>query len=151
MKRFRLLKQTRQTTEYSCGASALQAVMSYWGKDVDEEELMRLLGTTPEEGTYPEELVRVARSQGFEAELKDNLTIEEVERATARAMAESTAQAAAEGDFGLSVKDPHRIADKLSPEHSANIVLFGNLRERKFREISAKNELGHAFSRCHAA
>jgi uncharacterized protein len=84
MKRFRLLKQTRQATEYSCGASALQAVMSYWGKDVDEEELMRLLGTTPEEGTYPEEIVRVARSQGFEAELKDNLTLEEVERATAQ-------------------------------------------------------------------
>lgn len=84
MKRFRLLKQTRQTTEYSCGASALQAVMSYWGKDVDEEDLMRLLGTTPEEGTYPEEIVRVARSQGFEAELKDHLTLDEVERATAR-------------------------------------------------------------------
>lgn len=84
MKRFRLLKQTRQTTEYSCGASALQAVMSYWGKDVDEEDLMRLLGTTPEEGTYPEEIVRVARSQGFEAELKANLTLEEVERATAQ-------------------------------------------------------------------
>jgi uncharacterized protein len=84
MKRFRLLKQTRQTTEYSCGASALQAVMSYWGKDVDEEDLMRLLGTTPEEGTYPEEIVRVARSQGFEAELKDHLTLEEVARATAR-------------------------------------------------------------------
>lgn len=84
MKRFRLLKQTRQTTEYSCGASALQAVLHYWGKDVDEEELMRLLGTTPEEGTYPEEIVRVARSLGFETELKDHLTIEEIAAATAR-------------------------------------------------------------------
>ena len=70
MKRFRLLKQTRQSTEYSCGACALQSVMSYWGKDVDEAELMQLLGTTPEEGTWPEEMVRVARSQGLEAELK---------------------------------------------------------------------------------
>lgn len=84
MKRFRLLKQTRQTTEYSCGASALQAVLHYWGKDVDEAELMQLLGTTPEEGTYPEALVRVARSLGFEAELKDHLTLDEVARATAR-------------------------------------------------------------------
>ena len=58
--------------------------MSYWGKDEDEEELMRLLGTTPEEGTYPEEIMQIARSQGFEAELKDNLTIEEVGRTTAR-------------------------------------------------------------------
>jgi predicted double-glycine peptidase len=82
MKLFHLIKKTRQTTEYSCGASALQAVMSYWGKDVDEEDLMRLLGTTPEEGTYPEDILRVARSQGFEAELKANLTLNEVERAT---------------------------------------------------------------------
>ena len=84
MKRFRLLKQTRQTTEYSCGASALQSVMSYWGKDVDEADLMKLLGTTPEEGTWPEELVRVAREQGLQAELKADLTLEEVERATAQ-------------------------------------------------------------------
>lgn len=83
MKRFRLLLQTRQSTEYSCGASALQAVMSYWGKDVDETELMQLLGTTPEEGTWPEDLVRVARSQGLQAELKSDLTLEEVQRATA--------------------------------------------------------------------
>lgn len=82
MQRFRLLKQTRQTTEYSCGACALQSVMSYWGKDIDEAELMKLLGTTPEEGTYPEALVRVAREQGLEAELKSDLTLADVQQAT---------------------------------------------------------------------
>ena len=82
MKRFRLLMRTRQTTEYSCGASALQTVMSFWGRDVDETELMRLLGTTPEEGTHPEDIVRVARSQGLDAELRSNLTLEEVKRVT---------------------------------------------------------------------
>jgi predicted double-glycine peptidase len=82
MKRFHLLKQTRQTTEYSCGACALQSVMSYWGRDIDEAELMKLLGTTPEEGTYPEALVRVARQQGLEAELKSDLTLDDVKQAT---------------------------------------------------------------------
>jgi predicted double-glycine peptidase len=48
---FRLLKRTRQTTEYSCGASALQSVLAWWGEDVDERELMRLMGTSEEEGT----------------------------------------------------------------------------------------------------
>jgi predicted double-glycine peptidase len=37
MKKFRLLMDTRQSTEYSCGASALQAVLSYWGKDLEEK------------------------------------------------------------------------------------------------------------------
>lgn len=82
MKRFRLIRQTRQTTEYSCGACALQSVLGYWGREVDEAELMQRLGTTPEEGTYPEEIVRVARELGFEAELKENLTVDDVERAT---------------------------------------------------------------------
>jgi hypothetical protein len=84
MKRFRLLKQTRQSTEYSCGASALQAVLSYWGKDLDEEDLMTLLHTTPETGTYPDDIVRVARILGFEAEVKENLTLEDIEQATAQ-------------------------------------------------------------------
>jgi predicted double-glycine peptidase len=82
MKRIHLLKQTRQTTEYSCGASALQSVLSYWGKDVDEEDLMKLLGTNPEVGTYPEDLIRVARSLGFEAEVKENITVDDIEAST---------------------------------------------------------------------
>lgn len=81
MKKFRLLLDTRQSTEYSCGASALQAVLSYWGKDLDEKELMELL-QAPETGTYPEDIVRTARELGFEAEVKENLTIEDLEKST---------------------------------------------------------------------
>jgi predicted double-glycine peptidase len=82
MKKFRLLMDTRQSTEYSCGASALQAVLSYWGKELDEKELMELLHTTPETGTYPEDIVRTARELGFEAEVKENLTVEDLEKST---------------------------------------------------------------------
>jgi hypothetical protein len=82
MKRFRLIRRTRQTTEYSCGACALQSVLGYWGREVDEAELMQRMGTSPEEGTYPEQIVRVARELGFEAELRENLTVDDVEQAT---------------------------------------------------------------------
>jgi hypothetical protein len=84
MSQFRLLARTRQVTEYSCGACALQAVMSYWGKNVDETELMKVLRTTSEEGTYPENIVRGAQALGFEAEARDHLSLEEVEQFTAR-------------------------------------------------------------------
>src|SRR5262245_33513250 len=83
MNNFRLLTRTRQSTEYSCGASALQAVLSYWGRDVAEAELIELMHTNPEVGTYPEDIVRGARSLGFDAELKEGLTLDEVERRTA--------------------------------------------------------------------
>jgi predicted double-glycine peptidase len=80
---FRLVARTRQVTEYSCGACALQAVMSYWGKNVDESELMKVLRTTSEEGTYPENIVRGAQALGFDAEARDHLSLEEVEQFTA--------------------------------------------------------------------
>jgi uncharacterized protein len=83
MSHFRLLTRSRQVTEYSCGACALQAVLSHWGSDVEEEDLMRILATSSEVGTYPEDIVRGARSLGFEAEAKENLTLDEVERFTA--------------------------------------------------------------------
>ena len=75
MKRFPLLTSTRQSTEYSCGASALQAVLSYWGKQVEEQELMQRLHTSPETGTYVGDIVRVAREFGFTAEVREDLTL----------------------------------------------------------------------------
>jgi predicted double-glycine peptidase/uncharacterized membrane protein len=81
MKRFPLLTSTRQSTEYSCGASALQAVLSYWGKDVEEQELMQRLHTSPETGTYVGDIARVAREFGFSAEVKENLTLPDLHAA----------------------------------------------------------------------
>jgi uncharacterized protein len=83
VERFRLLKRTRQCTEYSCGASALQMVLSYWGRDVAETELMKLLKTTPEAGTYPEDIVSGAQALGFDARVKENLKLGEVAKFTA--------------------------------------------------------------------
>jgi len=86
MKRFPLLTSTRQSTEYSCGASALQAVLSYWGKDVEEQELMQRLHTSPETGTYVGDIVRVAREFGFNAEVKENLTLPDLHAALTKDM-----------------------------------------------------------------
>ena len=83
MDNFRLLTRTRQSTEYSCGASALQAVLSYWGRHVDEPELMELMRTNADVGTYPEDIVRGARALGFDAEMREHLTLDEVQRFTA--------------------------------------------------------------------
>jgi len=70
MKKFR----PRQSTEYS----ALHAVLSCWGKDLDKEKLMQLLHTTPETGTHPEDIERVACALGFKAEVKEDLSLSEL-------------------------------------------------------------------------
>ncbi len=72
------LPDVRQGTEYSCGAAALQSVLSYWGRDIGEEDLIKLLETDPKSGTYPEDIIRVAREVGLDADMKENLTLEEV-------------------------------------------------------------------------
>jgi uncharacterized protein len=80
---FRLLKRTRQVTDYSCGACALQSVLSYWGCDADEIELMKIMNTSEEAGTFPEDMVRGARAFGFQAEAKENLTLKDLAQFTA--------------------------------------------------------------------
>ncbi len=79
MKRFPLLTDTRQSTEYSCGAAALQAVLRYWGKDLEEPELIQLLHTSPETGTYVGDIVRVARGLGMKAEMKENVSLSDLQ------------------------------------------------------------------------
>ena len=73
------LPDVRQSTEYSCGAASLESVLAYYGRDIDEENLRELLGTTAESGTYPDDIVRVAEELGFQAAVKENLTITDLE------------------------------------------------------------------------
>ena len=80
MAEFRLLTRTRQITEYSCGASALQAVLSYWGRELDETAIMKIIGTSEDVGTYPENIVRGVRALGLQVEARENLTLDEVRR-----------------------------------------------------------------------
>jgi len=74
----------RQSTGYSCGAAALQAVLARWGISEREDRLIARLRSTPHNGTHPEEIVRVAREFGLRAELREGLGLEDLEAALAR-------------------------------------------------------------------
>jgi predicted double-glycine peptidase len=73
------MPDTRQSTEYSCGAAALQAVLGYWGRDIGEEDMVELLNTDSDSGTYPDDIIRVAHQMGFEAKYRENLTLADIE------------------------------------------------------------------------
>lgn len=45
---------------------------------------MQLLYTTPQTATYPEHIVRAASALGFETEVKENLSLDELEQVTAK-------------------------------------------------------------------
>ena len=48
---------TRQSLDYSCGPSAVQSVLAYYGEDFRESELIGLLKTAKDEGTYIKDIV----------------------------------------------------------------------------------------------
>jgi predicted double-glycine peptidase len=73
------MPDTRQSTEYSCGAAALQAVLGYWGRDIGEEDLREMLNTNEESGTYPDDIIRVAKALGLLAEYQENMTLVDLE------------------------------------------------------------------------
>ena len=71
----------RQSTNYSCGAAALQAVLGYYGIDKRERDLMDMLKTSPDAGTSPDNIVRVANELGLRAEVRENLEYGDLEKA----------------------------------------------------------------------
>jgi predicted double-glycine peptidase len=73
------MPDTRQSTEYSCGAAAMQAVLGYYGRDIGEEDIREMLNTNEESGTYPDDIIRVAGALGLQAEYKENMTMADLE------------------------------------------------------------------------
>jgi len=75
------IPDVRQSTGFSCGAAALQAVLAYWGVQEREDRLIARLRSTPEQGTHPDDIVRVAREFGLKAELHEGLSLGDLEAA----------------------------------------------------------------------
>lgn len=70
----------RQSTSYTCGASALQAVLAYWGQEIREDRLAEKLGSDPSKGTSPQAIVNCAREAGLEAKLREGLSLADLEK-----------------------------------------------------------------------
>lgn len=70
----------RQDTDYTCGPSSLQAVLGYYGDEQFESDLAELCHSDPQEGTPPENIAKAARQLGYQAEVRQNLTLEDLEK-----------------------------------------------------------------------
>jgi predicted double-glycine peptidase len=69
---------TRQSFDYSCGPGAVQAVMAYYGEDFRESELIDLLKTDKDEGTYVKDIVKFFDLKGFSTNVKQNMTTDDL-------------------------------------------------------------------------
>jgi predicted double-glycine peptidase len=69
----------QQTTDFSCGAAAVQSVCNFFGLGPDsQDEYMKKLGTNHKNGTEPTNMVDFLRSCGLYAKPIDGMTIEQL-------------------------------------------------------------------------
>jgi predicted double-glycine peptidase len=72
---------TLQSTDYTCGASALQSVLKFYGDDVAEMDLARELKSTPADGTNYKEIARYARAHGYDVNTAVGAGLDDLKRA----------------------------------------------------------------------
>jgi ABC-type bacteriocin/lantibiotic exporter with double-glycine peptidase domain len=77
--RIKNFPELRQIYNYDCGASALESIFMFYGKDVREDEIMRTAGTNPRVGTNIEGIIKTAREYGFSAKVK-KMNIDKVKK-----------------------------------------------------------------------
>lgn len=70
---------TRQSTDYTCGVAALQSVLAYYGDEIREDHLAKLLGTNPKNGTDYRRFVEYAKSKGYKVAVYKDMTLEQLE------------------------------------------------------------------------
>jgi uncharacterized protein len=65
-------------TANSTGPTALQEVLAYYGTNIGIDKLVNLTNNT-ENGTFPNNIVQAADSLGFQGELKENMSLEDLQ------------------------------------------------------------------------
>lgn len=71
------LPKVEQTTGYTCGAAALRAICLYYGIGPDDEDdYRRIVGSDPDDGTPPKNIVKAAKKLGFHVKSKENMTLD---------------------------------------------------------------------------
>lgn len=72
------LPEIYKQTPMFCGPTCLRMIFKFHGIEKTEEELAELTKASRTDGTSPDEIVRVAREFGFQAEYKTRSSIEEL-------------------------------------------------------------------------
>lgn len=71
---------TRQATDYTCGAAAMQSLLGFHGEDLNESELSKLLKTNEQEGTDYNEIVAIAKEKGYTVNVYKDMSLKELKK-----------------------------------------------------------------------
>jgi uncharacterized protein len=70
----------KQPSNYTSGPTSLQAVLGYYGTDIYLDKLINMTNSTPENGTFPGKIVQTASNLGFNAQLKENMSLQDLQQ-----------------------------------------------------------------------
>jgi hypothetical protein len=65
----------QQTTDYTCGSASIVSLLKYYGRQGDEMEIAKQMGTSKITGTSPEQMVDWLRNNGFNVTWGENGTM----------------------------------------------------------------------------
>ncbi|WP_424725243.1 C39 family peptidase [Methanobacterium sp.] len=68
-----------QPSNFTSGPTSLQAVIAYYGSNTSLDELINMTNSTSENGTLPGDIVQTANNLGFNAVIKENMTLEDLQ------------------------------------------------------------------------
>lgn len=66
----------RQATDYTCGASALQSVLGFYGENIREDVIAKAVGSDPENGTRFQRIAKYAKMKGYNVLVKTKMTLQ---------------------------------------------------------------------------
>ena len=69
----------RQYSSYSCGSASFLSLLGYYGLDPNEKEVIKILGTTAQKGTSPDDFLKAGKKFGLKVKLQEDLTIEDIQ------------------------------------------------------------------------
>jgi predicted double-glycine peptidase len=80
IKQLRGIPDVIQSNSWSCGAGAVQAVLTYYGIWGYQDDFAKALGTSEDQGTHPVKMTAYFKKWGLAAELREGLTAVDLRR-----------------------------------------------------------------------
>ncbi|MEI7980083.1 MAG: C39 family peptidase [Bacteroidota bacterium] len=74
------LPKTRQADKWTCGANAVQKICGYYGEDYREMDLVRMLKSTPDNGTDLQPIIDFFVNAKFKVDVRENMTIADLKK-----------------------------------------------------------------------
>lgn len=72
------IPKTRQAENWTCGANAVQKICEYYGEDYREMDLVKMLKSTPDNGTDLQPIIDFFVKAKFKIDVKEHMTIAEL-------------------------------------------------------------------------